>query len=156
MMSNTATFTLHIKTEVKKVEDKMGWVLTVFQSRQRSLMLTLLKFLVIPLLEYRCQLWNPWTAKDIQPIEAIHRTFTQKITEVQHLNYWERLLELKFYYHQRRRERYIIIYIWKITHHVVPNIVGKMGDKIETRKHPRHGTQCVIQHPTNRNPAQSL
>ena len=31
-----------------------------------------------------------------------------------------------------------------------------MGDKIETRKHPRHGTQCLIQSPTNRNPAQSI
>ena len=31
-----------------------------------------------------------------------------------------------------------------------------MGHKIKTRKHPRHGTQCVIQYPTNRNPAQSL
>ena len=31
-----------------------------------------------------------------------------------------------------------------------------MGHKIKTRKHPRHGTQCVIQYPTNRNPSQSL
>ena len=89
----------------------MGWVLRVFQSRQRSLMLRLLKSLVIPLLEYCCQLCNPWKAKDIQAIEAIQRTFTYKITEVQHLNYWERLHELKLYYLQRRRERYIIIYI---------------------------------------------
>ena len=34
---------------------------------------------------------SPWKAKDIQAIEAIQRTFTYKITEVQHLNYWERL-----------------------------------------------------------------
>ena len=27
--------------------------------------------------------------KDIQAIEAIQRTFTYTITEVQHLNYWE-------------------------------------------------------------------
>ena len=127
----------------------------MFQSRKRSLMLTLLKSLVIPLLEYCCQLWNPWKAKDIQAIEVIQRTFTYKITEVQHLNYWERLLELKLYSLQRRRERYIIIYIWKITQHTVPNIDGTMGHKIKTRKHPRHGTQCVIQYPTNRNPAQS-
>ena len=26
----------------------------------------------------------------------------------------------------------------------------------KTRKQPRHGTQCVLQYPTNRNPAQSL
>ena len=53
-----------------------------------------------------------------QAIEAIQRTFTYKITEVQHLNYWERLQELKLYSLQRRRERYIIIYIWKITQHM--------------------------------------
>ena len=75
-------------------------------------MLTLLKSLVIPLLEYCCQLWNPWKPKDIQAIEAIQRTFTYKITEVQHLKYWERLHELKLYSLLRRRERYIIIYIW--------------------------------------------
>ena len=31
-----------------------------------------------------------------------------------------------------------------------------MGHKMKTRKYPRHGTQCVIQYPTNRNPSQSL
>ena len=39
---------------------------------------------------------------------------------------------------------------------MVPNIDGTMGHKIETRKHPRHGIQCVIQYPTNRNATQSL
>ena len=39
---------------------------------------------------------------------------------------------------------------------MVPNIDWTMGRKIKTRKHPRHGTQCVIQYTTNRNPAQSL
>ena len=120
------------------------------------MMLTLLKFLVIPILEYCCQLWNPWKAKDIQAIEAVQRTFTYKIPEVQHLNYWERLHKLKLYSLQRRRERYIIIYIWKITQHMVPNIDDTIGHTIKNRKHPRHGTQCVIQYPTNRNPAQSL
>ena len=39
---------------------------------------------------------------------------------------------------------------------MVPNIDGTIGHKIKTRKHPRHGTLCIIQYPTNRNPAQSL
>ena len=39
---------------------------------------------------------------------------------------------------------------------MVPNIDGTMGHTIKTRKHPRHGTQCVIQCITNINPAQSL
>ena len=36
------------------------------------------------------------------------------------------------------------------------NINGTMRHKIKTRHHPRHGTQCVIEYPINRNPAQSL
>ena len=39
---------------------------------------------------------------------------------------------------------------------MVPNIDGTMGHKIETTKHQRHGTQFVLEYPTNRNPAQSL
>ena len=39
---------------------------------------------------------------------------------------------------------------------MVPNIDGTIGHTIKTRKHPRHGTQCIIHYPTNRNPAQSL
>ena len=39
---------------------------------------------------------------------------------------------------------------------MVPNIDGAMGHTLKPRKHPRHGTQCVIQYPTNRNPSQSL
>ena len=54
----------------------MGWVLRVFQSQNRSLILTLLNSLVIPPLEYCCQLWNPWKVKDIQGVVAIQRTFT--------------------------------------------------------------------------------
>ena len=38
-----------------------------------------------PTIEYCCELWNPWKAKDMQAIEAIQRTFTYKIT-AQHLN----------------------------------------------------------------------
>ena len=39
---------------------------------------------------------------------------------------------------------------------MVPNTDGTIMHKVKTRKHPRHGTQCALQYPTNRNPAQSL
>ena len=38
---------------------------------------------------------------------------------------------------------------------MVPNIDGTIGHKIKIRKHPRRGTQCVIQYPTNRKKPQS-
>ena len=75
--------------------------------------------------------------------EAIQRMFTYKNTEVQHLNNWDRLHKLKLYSPQRRLERYIKKYIWKITQHMVPNIDGTIGHTIKSRKHPRHGTQCM-------------
>ena len=109
----------------------MGWVLRVFQSRQRFLMLTLLKSLIIPLLEYSCQLWIHGKQKTYKLSKL-----TYKITEGQHLN-WERLHELKLYSLMRRRERYIIIYIWKITQHMVPNIDGTMGHKNKNQKTPK-------------------
>ena len=83
-MSSTDTFTLYIINIVKKARDKTGWVLRVFQLRERSLMLTLLKSLVIPLLEYMLPALESMKRKDIQAIEVIQRTSTYKITELQH------------------------------------------------------------------------
>ena len=37
------------------------------------------------------------------------------------LNYWDRLQTLRLYSVQRRRERYIILYVFKILHGLVPN-----------------------------------
>ena len=37
------------------------------------------------------------------------------------LNYWERLDSLRLYSVQRRRERYVIMYVFKILHGLVPN-----------------------------------
>ena len=33
----------------------------------------------------------PWTEKDIQALEDVQRTFTHRITEVQHLNCWGKI-----------------------------------------------------------------
>ena len=123
----------------------MGWVMGVFQYRKRSLMPTLLKSLDIPLLGDCCQLWNPWKAKDIQTIEVIQQTFSCKIHEVQHLTTGKDCMNSN-YTLSRDAVNFIlyIIYICKMTLHIVPNIDGTMGHNIKTIKHPRHGTQCVI------------
>ena len=136
----------------------MGWVFRVFQSLQRSLMLALLKSLVIPLLAR--VLLSALISKE----NNRHTSYRSYSTNIYMQNPWSTALkllgktvhELKLNSLQRRCERYIIIYIWKITQHMVPNNDGTMGHKIKTRKDPRHGTQCVTQYPTNRNPAQSL
>ena len=52
-----------------------------------------------------------------QPIRA----FTRRIEGMNNLSYWERLQKLKIYSIERRRERFTIIYMFKILNELVPN-----------------------------------
>ena len=137
-MSNDATFSQHMFHVTAVAKQLAGWVLRTFQTRNAKCMLTLWKSLILPRTEYCCQLWSPHKVTDIAQIEAPQRTFTSKINGVQHLNYWERLKELNLYSLQRRRERYTIIYVWKILEQRVPNV------SIQETNHPRRGRLCYV------------
>ena len=125
---------------VKKARSQVGWILRTFRTRKRSPMLTLYKSLVLPLVEYCCQLWSPWRVGEKQSLEAIQRSFTSKISDTQHLDYWGRLQELDLYSLERRRERYAILYIYKI-------LTGKCINNlnIQFRIHQRRGRLCHIE-----------
>lgn len=137
-MCQDATFSHHIKQATATARQLAGWILRTFQTRSERCMPTLWKALVLPRLEYNCQLWSPQKLSEISEVEAPQRTFTSKIQGVQHLNYWERLGELRLYSLQRRRERYIIIYVWKILEQKVPNV------GIVATQHPRRGRLCYV------------
>ena len=102
-------------------------------------MTTLYKSLVRSLLEYCFPLWNPSRVVDIQLIEGVQRTFTSRVGGLQDLNYWERLKELRLMSLQRRRERYIILMMWKILHNLVPNCCD-----IKFKMTARNGAIAVI------------
>ena len=121
IMSDDLNFDKHIDSMTLRAKQKMQWVLRTFESRERLPMLTLYKSLVLPLLENNSQLWNPSKVKNINLIESIQRTFTASINGCLNLNYWERLSFLSLYSLQRRRERYSIIYVWKIIESIVQN-----------------------------------
>ena len=76
-------------------------------------MLTLYKSMVRSLLEYCSPLWNSKNIGDIQILEGVQRTFTSRIGGCYELDYWERLQKLSLMSLQRRRERYIILHMWK-------------------------------------------
>ena len=65
-------------------------------------------------LDYCSRLWSPHKINEIEKLEGIARSFTCRISEAMHLDYWERLSHLGLMSQQRRRERYQIIYVWKI------------------------------------------
>ena len=75
-------------------------------------------------------------------IEKTQRSFTRYISGMQGLSCPERLTVLKLYSLQRRRERYIIIYVWKILECQVPNF----SPPKRSRTSDRRGKSCITSH----------
>ena len=73
-------------------------------------------------LDYGSQLWSSYKAKDISLLESVQRAFTKHIQGMHTYSYADRLSMLKLYSLQRRRDRYTIIYVWKILESIVPNL----------------------------------
>ena len=72
--------------------------------------MTIWKSLVQPKLDYCSQLWSP----SIALLEGVQRGFTRKIAGMEGKDYIHRLASLGMYSQERRRERYQVIFIWKI------------------------------------------
>jgi hypothetical protein len=152
-MCDSASFDEQIEAVAGRGRRQMGWVLRTFATREALPMLTLYRSTVLPLLEMCCQLWSPVAVGQIRKIEAIQRTFTTRIAGMGNLNYWERLATLKLYSLERRRERYTLIYVWKILNGLVPNVSRTAHDGVRATQHPRRGTLCAIPPLNNRAPA---
>ena len=135
-VSNNFGFDLHITRIARKANLKASWVLSVFKSRHETEMLTLFKSLVRSIVEYNCPLWSPQKVNEINILEQVQRRFTSKICSVQHLDYWERLKVLKLMSLQRRRERYQILYMWKL-------INGKVQNDVSVQWHT-HGRRGIV------------
>ena len=146
MMSNTGDFKHHISTICDKARDMCSWILRTFKTREPRPMKTLWKSLVLPILDYCSQLYCPIKPGQIQEIEMIQQSFTRKIKiNEPRSNYWERLSKFHLLSLQRRRERYRILYIWKIIEHYVPNIsCDASGGGIKTRQTVRNGRTCIL------------
>ena len=112
-VSSDCSFEFHITNLNKRTTHLTGWKLRTFCSRDKLTMLTLFMALVMSWLEYGSQLWPSYLTKHINIIEKTQLSFTRYITCMQGLSHPERLTVLKIYSLQRRRERYIIIYVWK-------------------------------------------
>ena len=121
LVSADNSWSPHIGRMINSARRTAAWVLSVFRDRSRTTMMQLYKSLVRSKLEYCCPVWSPTKIEDIKAIESLQRTFTSKISGLQHLSYWERLERLNMMSLQRRRERYLIIHMWKVRMAQVPN-----------------------------------
>ena len=90
-------------------------------------------------LDYCSQLWSPSLQSEINKIEDLQRKFTKNIQGMDEMTYRERLKKLKMYSQERRRDRYQVIYLWKLSQ----GLVG--GHKIQFKgEGTRRGRECEV------------
>ena len=151
-ISSNLSFSIHIENVVTAASKLVGWGLRTFHGRGRAVMLTLLKSLVQPKLDYCSQLWSPSDQSSINRIESVQRHLVDRITDRKliGLNYWEKLSELHLYSQERRRERYQVIFIWKISQGMVSgydlNFIhtkGRRGRSVLPKTVVRAAPSCV-------------
>ena len=120
-LSSSLNFSIHIENTVAAASKLVGWGLRTFRGRGRHVMLTVLKTLVQPKLDYCSQLWSPGDQTSINKIESVQHNLISRMkdTRLNGLNYWEKLKSLNLYSQQRRRERYQLIFLWKISQGLV-------------------------------------
>ena len=152
ILSDSGRFDEQINAVVLRGRRLLGWILRSFATREPSLLLPLFKTMVLPVLEYCSQLWCPRTVGAIRRVEAVQRHVTAKMRGLQNLNYWERLARLKLYSLERRRERYMLIYVWKVLRNLVPNIGDPDMEIRLVTGTSRRGEMCRIPPLNNRAP----
>jgi len=134
MFSSDGTFNVHIASLAAKGKKLSGWILRTFTTRARSPLITLLKSLIIPTVEYCCPLWAPRDQTNIKLLEKVQKYFTKRIEGMYEVHYWDRLKQLRIFSLERRRERYIIIYVWKVLHGLFPDPGFTIESYNETKK----------------------
>ena len=139
LISSDLSWSPHIRAIADKARKKAAWVLSVFYTRTPEVMLTLYKSMVRSLLEYCSPLWNPTKISDIQELESVQKAFTARISGMKDIHYWDRLKKLSLMSLQRRRERYIIMHMWKILNSVTTNDLN-----IEFVSRPRLGNLAKV------------
>ena len=120
-LQDDGKYDLLIHEKVSKASQVCGWVMRVFETRERQPMLTLYKALILPHLDYCSLIWSPSSAYLTQRLKRVQRLFTRNISGLRNFSYWDRLSLLKLFSIERRMERYQIIYLFKCLHELAPN-----------------------------------
>ena len=142
-LSSDLSFRVHVEKVVSSASKLCGWGLRTFRRRSLSTMKQIWKTLVQPKLDYCSQFWSPGDQESINKIEAVQRHFLSRVTgeQVSKLNYWEKLEIFKLSSQERRRERYMVIFLWKISQGLVngyniefSSVYGRRGRTVVPRQ----------------------
>ena len=108
------TFANHIEYIITKARRLCGWVLRVFQTRKISVMLTVYKGVIRPILEYASVIWNPNALGQIRRLEKVQKWYTKRIAGLHSLSYNERLQVLQLETLLSRRRYFDLLHVYKV------------------------------------------
>ena len=83
--------------------------------------------------------WSPTSAAEINKIEDVQRNYTKKIEGMESFNYRERLNKLRIYSQERRRDRYMVILVWKAAMGLIDGYNLQFSGE-----HSRRGRECSV------------
>ena len=110
-------------------------------------MMTLWKSIIQSKLEHNSQLWSPADQASINSLEDVARHYTAKIDGMEGKSYPERLEALGMFSQERRRERNIIVFLWKVSQGLVK------GYKASFNYNERRGNLMILAPLKNSAPA---
>ena len=85
-------------------------------------------------------------------LEAVQGTFSARLSGLDGLNYWQRLEKLYLYSLERRRERYLAIYAWKMIRGMTPAIVSKQVTEVQVTQNDSRNRYCILPNVNRRLP----
>lgn len=156
ILSDDCSWSAHIRLTAETAKRMASWVLGAFRDRSELVMTTLFKTMVRSKLEYGLPAWIAVKIEDIEALENVQRYFTKRISSCKGLDYWDRLRKLKLLSLQRRRERFMMIHVWKLYHGKAPNDIDmvfyenmRLGIKARVPRLNTRSERAIVSHYDN-------
>ena len=97
-----------------KASHMLGMINRTIKYKHRDIILSLYKSIVRPLVEYAVPAWSPHYQKDKELLERVQHRITRLIPGMKSRSYENRLIELKLWTLEERRNRADVIELFKI------------------------------------------
>ena len=87
IINHNGNYNDHINHIVKKVKQRIGWIMRSFNCRSIEFMRFVWRTYIIPIIDYSSQLYSPIKGGNLLKLENLLKSFTTKVDGISHLHY---------------------------------------------------------------------
>ncbi len=131
----------------RKASTVANMILRVFSSTDSKLLIRAFKTYVRPILEYGCEVANPYLVRDIETLERVQRDYTRRVaqrTRLQYVDYADRIRQLELPYLSERRTDACLKMYYKILNGVTHSCHEILPLDHNPRDLRRHNTRNIL------------